>query len=80
MLRQTSRGGSAVRALRETLVAAILRANGRVNDLWDPQEPATAMPGGVRHMSTLEQDRRRSSNLMLIRTGTAIGGASVFFE
>lgn len=73
-------GGSAVSLLRETLIDSIKTAKRSVHDLWDPNEPDIAIAAGAGRMTASEKDNRRWENRSLVRGGSAIGGASVFFE
>ncbi len=73
-------GGSAIAALRTRLLERIRTERRRVHDLWDPKEPDVAVAAGAGRMSADQRDRRLAENRLLIRGGSALGGASVFFE
>jgi molecular chaperone DnaK (HSP70) len=75
-----SGGGTAIPLLREALVSSIRHSGRRVHDLWDPAEPEEAIAAGAGRMTEREKDERVTRNRWLIRGGSAIGGASVFFE
>jgi hypothetical protein len=73
-------GGSAIRTLRDNLVATIKDAKRRAHDLWDPREPDAATAAGAGRMTPREKELRVIANRTLVRGGSAVGGASVFFE
>ena len=73
-------GGSAISAVRGKLLERIRSETERVHDLWDREEPDNARAAGGRRLTPDEKDRRLSENRLLVRGGSALGGASVFFE
>lgn len=72
-----SGGGFSIPTLRKALLKA--RNGVRVQDLLDVEEPMQMVFGQPRR-SALEIDARIRMNAQLLRGGSAMGGASVFFE
>lgn len=70
-------GGSHIAKLREALKAS---CDHPMRDLLDPNEPERAVLEGSGLMSPREKAHRRTENERLVRTASAIGGTSVFFE
>jgi hypothetical protein len=73
-------GGSNIRTLRQHILKRIAVPRRTVHDLLDPEEPKRATERGAGRMNASQEDERKTQNLLLIRGGSAIGGASVFFE
>lgn len=70
-------GGSYIPSLRDALRAS---CGNPIRDLLDPKEPERAVLEGTGPMSAKAKAQRLLHNSQLVRTASAIGGASVFFE
>jgi len=74
-------GGAMIPPIRESLARALSAEEGiQVSDLLDPEEPRRTLSARDRHVDENALRERAGRNLELVRGGSAIGGASVFFE
>lgn len=72
-----SGGGSMISLLRRALVE---KSVGEIlQDLMDPDEPDQATRRGNGKMTEPAKDKRRSQNQVLVRGGSTLGAASVYF-
>ncbi|MCA0375676.1 MAG: hypothetical protein LCH84_08405 [Gemmatimonadetes bacterium] len=73
-------GGAAIETLRARIVGHAEAHARTVIDLRSSAEPEHATAAGAGKFTEAKRDRRLSENAELVRTASAIGGASVFFE
>jgi hypothetical protein len=73
-------GGSNIRSLRVAFLERVAFDGRIVHDLLDPDEPKKATEAGAGKMTSRQAEQRVNENHSLVRGGSAIGGASVFFE
>ena len=73
-------GGAKIQRLRERVMTKVRAEGHHVHDLEDPSEPDFATSRGAGQLTPTERDNRTKENAILVRTASALGGVSVFFE